>query len=868
MKIKQLSNPWIRRLALLVVAGSAGAIMVLTAAYLYLAPQLPPAAALKEVEYQIPLRVYASDGQLLAEFGEKRRTPVTYEQLPRRFVQAVLAAEDKRFFRHGGVDLKGLTRAALELAWYRDIRSGGSTITMQVARNFFLDREQKFLRKFNEIVLALEIENQLSKQEILELYLNKIYLGHRAYGAEAAAQVYYGRSISELTLAQWAMIAGLPKAPSAYNPISNPTRARERRDWILGQMAQIGAIDEQTRDAAIAEPITARFHGPAPDVEAAYIAEMVRREMVSRYGTENTYTRGLKAFTTLDSKLQTAAVAAVRAGLHEYDERHGWRGPIAQRDISTLPELAPLPDQAVAQTPSVEIAEKPAPVAVDDVPTNVEPTSAEPPPEQAWADQLDGIGVAGDLAGAIVSHVGESQADLVLEEGLRIALPFEQMQWARPFLSQDSVGAEPASPADVLTAGDIVWLREVTDEESGKPAWRLAQLPTVQSALVSLEPRTGAVRALVGGYSFNQSNFNRVIQGQRQAGSAFKPFIYSAGLKNGLTPATLINDAPIVFEDSELETAWRPTGAGSKFYGPTRVREALYRSLNLVSIRLLKQVGIGNAVDTLKAFGLPTGRFPRDLSLALGSAAVTPLELATAYSTFANGGYVISPWFLERVESNDGKLLYQAPDVLLCEAGNCQPTTDNAEVAGPETDSERVQPAPTLANGEPLPGPTRLERSFDARVIWLMDSMLKDVVRRGTAYRASSLGRSDLAGKTGTTNDQVDAWFSGYSPALVATVWVGFDDPSTLGRGEYGGRAALPIWMKYMDKALEGVPDQPLPQPAGITTARINKETGKRARPGDPDGIFEYFREENLPAMETTNTQPGGTDSTAPEQLF
>jgi penicillin-binding protein 1A len=867
LKIKQLSNPWVRRLGLLALAGMAGTIMVLTAAYLYLAPQLPPTAALKQVEYQIPLRVYARDGKLLAEFGEKRRTPVTYEQLPKRFVRAVLAAEDKRFFRHGGVDLKGLMRAALELLWYQDIRSGGSTITMQVARNFFLGREQKFLRKFNEIVLALEIENQLTKQEILELYLNKIYLGHRAYGAEAAAQVYYGRSISELSLAQWAMIAGLPKAPSAYNPISNPERARTRRDWILGQMAQIGAIDDATRDAAQKEPISASYHGPAPDVEAAYIAEMVRQEMVARYGKDNTYTAGLEAWTTLDSQLQTAAVSAVRAGLHEYDERHGWRGPMDSRDVSTLPELVPLSDFGVVEATPVEVTDKIAPVTDDAAAAPA--ADAPPPPERAWAEQLDGISVAGELTAAIVSRVADSQADLVLEDGTRDALLFSQMQWARPFLSQESVGAEPQKPADVVAEGDIIWLREVTDEDTGETVWRLAQLPTVQSALVSLAPRTGAIRALVGGYSFNRSHFNRVIQGQRQAGSAFKPFIYSSALLSGLTPATLVNDAPIVFEDSELETAWRPTGAGSKFYGPTRIREALYRSLNLVSIRLLKQVGIGNAVDTLNAFGLPTQRFPRDLSLALGSAAVTPLELATAYSTFANGGFVIQPWFLERVESHDGKLLYQAPDVLLCQSEDCPQADPGSEMeAGDEDGKTSAKPRVTLANGDPLPAPTRLQRSFDARVIWLMDSMLKDVVRRGTAYRASRLGRGDLAGKTGTTNDQVDAWFSGYSPALVATVWVGFDDPSTLGRGEYGGRAALPIWMKYMEKALADEPEQSLPQPSGITTARINKETGKRARPGDPDGIFEYFREENLPEMDSNLGEPGTGDSTAPEQLF
>ena len=867
MKIIQLRSRLWRWAALALAAGLSGTTMVLMAAYLYLAPQLPPAAALREIQYQIPLRVYARDGELLAEFGEKRRSPVSYRELPQPFVQAVLAAEDERFFRHGGVDMRGLLRAALELLWYQDIRSGGSTITMQVARNFFLDREQKFLRKFNEIVLALEIENLISKEDILALYLNKIYLGHRAYGAEAAAQVYYGKSIGQLTLAQWAMIAGLPKAPSAFNPITNPERAMTRRNWILSRMLNIGHITEEQYQAAIAEPNTAQLHGARPDVEAAYVAEMVRRDLIQRYGAEEAYTRGLRVYTTVDSRLQRAAVQALRNGLHEYDERHGWRGPLAK---ATLPDPLPgwqlLPALAGSFQPeqqnmtAVSSADTGNPEQADAAAPDKAALEALSQAREAWRELLKPFSPTGDLKVAVTVAVDGQQASLVTREGERLTLPFSAVSWAAPFLSRESIGSQPETVQDVLAVGDVVLLRRFQAEEQ-QGEWRLAQTPEVQSALVSLDPASGAIRALVGGYSFSDSHFNRVIQGQRQAGSAFKPFIYTSGLLNGLTPASLINDAPIVFEDSELETAWRPTGAGSRFYGPTRLREALYRSLNLVSIRLLKQVGIGSAIGTLKDFGLPVERFPRDLSLALGSAAVTPLELATAYSSFANGGFRVTPWFVARIEDNNGEVLWRAAPVILCDETPCQeqrPPTDEAAADMP------ALPEP----GPAQQAPVIHERAVDARAIWLMDSMLKDVVRRGTAHRASQLGRNDLAGKTGTTNEQFDAWFSGYSPALVATVWVGFDDPATLGRGEYGGRAALPIWMGYMAEALKGVPEKTLPQPPGIITVRINPENGKQAKPGDPGGIFEYFREENVPETDSGPVMDRNSDGPTPEQLF
>jgi penicillin-binding protein 1A len=821
LKIMQLRRPWWRWLLLALTLAGCGIIMVLNAAYLYLAPQLPPAGQLSDISFQIPLRVYSSDGLLIGEFGDKRRTPLSFDQLPPKFVEAVLAAEDERFFRHGGVDVRGLARATAELVRYREIRSGGSTITMQVARNFFLDRDQTFLRKFNEIVLALEIENVLSKEQIFELYMNKIFLGHRSYGAEAAAQVYYGKSIRDLDLPQWAMIAGLPKAPSAYNPITNPERALARRNWILRRMHRIGYIDRDEFEAARNTPVEVRYHGPAPELEAAYVAEMVRREMVDRYGAEAAYTSGLRVYTTLKSQRQLAAVRALRQGLHEYDERHGWRGAEAKVDIDDLDHL-PAIDEALNEESLLLLAR--------------------------WTALLRPYSRIGELDAALVVTVGQQEATLLLANGTRVTLDWPAMNWARRYIDADTVGAEPSRAAEILKPGDVVRLRRVVTEE--QDSWRLAQIPAAQSALVSLNPKTGAVEALTGGYSFAQSNFNRVVQGQRQAGSAFKPFIYTASLSRGVTPATLINDAPIVFEDSALETAWRPTGAGTRFFGPTRLREALYRSLNLVSIRLLQQVGIGHTMATLREFGLPVQRFQRDLSIALGSANMTPMEMAAGYAVFANGGYRVRPWFIERIDSNEGETRWRAPTVVLCEK----------ECEIEETEAESADPADKRM--------TQVARAIDARYIWLMDSMMKDVVRRGTAHQASRLGRRDLAGKTGTTNEQFDAWFAGYSPALVTAVWVGFDEPASLGRGEYGGRAALPIWMNYMGAALAGEPDQQLPQPPGIVTARINSQTGKLARPGDPDAMFEYFLEGTVPDADSDSHNEQHRSVDEPEHLF
>ncbi len=816
------------------LAGAASVVMVATASFLYLAPRLPPAEDLREISFQIPLRVYSREGLLMGEFGEHRRNPISFKDLPPLFIKAVLAAEDKGFFEHNGVSLRSLLRAALELARYREIRSGGSTITMQVARNFFLVRDQTFLRKFNEIVLALQIERILTKEEILALYLNKIFLGYRSYGAEAAAQVYYGKSLSELDLAQWAMIAGLPKAPSAFNPIANPDRAILRRDWILDRMLEAGFINTTEHANARSQPAVAALHTTQPEVHASYMAEMVRQEVVKRYG-QQAYLNGLRVYTTLHAERQQSALAALRRGIHDYDERHGWRG--AEHVIDTT-ELPPIP---------VALNERRA--------TDI----------QAWAATIGDRHSVGDLEAAVVAVIDDTGALLITRDERTITLPFAAMDWAAAYINADRKGASPATPSDILKPGDVVRVRAVAEEDGS--AWRLAQIPAVQGAIVSIDPRTGAIEALQGGYSFSLSQFNRATDGLRQTGSAFKPFIYAAALQHGMTPATIINDAPVVFQDAQLEAVWRPTGASKTFYGPTRLREALYRSLNLVSIRILQRIGIASALQTLADFNLPTRRFPRDLSLSLGSATMTPLEVATGYAAFANRGHPLDAWFIERIETDEG-ILFEAPQVLLCQ-GDCNETTDLEESDEQEHPAEnRQDTGDTVATENIRPITQRL----DPRDMWLMDSMLKDVVKRGTARRARNLQRADLAGKTGTTNEHLDAWFVGYTPLLSTSVWLGFDEPGSLGRGEYGGRAALPVWIDYMAQISEGLPETPLEQPTGILSARINPLTGERVRPDSNPAIFEYFRADNLPPIEsasgtrTDTPQPG--DDTAPESLF
>lgn len=765
------------------VAVFCGLVLSFSGAFLYLSPGLPSVESLRSIQLQIPLRVYSTDGKLIAEFGEMRRSPIRFEDIPPDFIRALLAAEDDNFANHYGVDFTSLVRAATQLLASGHIQTGGSTITMQVAKNFFLTNERSFSRKINEILLALQIERELSKNEILELYVNKIYLGNRAYGVEAAAQVYYGRSIRDLSLAQLAMIAGLPKAPSRYNPLVNPQRSMERRDWILGRMYKLGAIDKARYDAALAEPIDARHHVQPIELNAPYIAEMARAEMVGRYGSD-AYTEGFRVITTVPSQLQDAASSALHEGLIAYDQRHGFRGPETR-----LPGLT----------------------------------------REAWLAELAKHKSIGGLQPAIVTQVEKSGIMVLLRNGEEQPVAWDSMKWARPFLNTNSLGPRPQKPADVAQIGDLV--RVEPDKESGALLFR--QIPAAQSALVSLDPQDGAIRALVGGFSFEQSNYNRAAQAKRQPGSSFKPFIYSAALDAGFTASSLVNDAPIVFQEAGMEEAWRPKNDNNTFLGPIRLREALYKSRNLVSIRVLQTIGIDYALDYISAFGFNKQELPRNLSLALGTAGLTPLEIAGGWSVFANGGRKIQPYLIQRIDSRDGKTLFTANPPRTPERLQLV-EEQNASLLLEEPNAEVVKPVAA-------------EQIIDERTAYIMTSMLQDVIKRGTGRRALALGRGDLAGKTGTTNESKDSWFSGYNADYMTTVWVGFDQPESLGRHEYGGTVALPIWMSYMGAALKDKPDHLPPEPAGLLSLRVDPLSGRAASPGSPDAYFELFKSEDSP---------------------
>jgi penicillin-binding protein 1A len=791
-------------------------LLSLSGAFLYLSPTLPSVDSLRSIQLQIPLRVYSSDEKLIAEFGEMRRTPIQFADIPKDFIQALLSAEDDNFANHYGVDLSSLMRAASQLLKTGHIQSGGSTITMQVAKNYFLTSERSFSRKITEILLALQIERELSKDEILELYVNKIYLGNRAYGIEAAAQVYYGKSIRDLSLAQMAMIAGLPKAPSRYNPLMDPVRSKERRDWILGRMFRLGKIDEPRYKAALAEPIDARYHVQTPELAAPYIAEMARAEMVGRFGSA-AYTDGFRVTTTVPSDLQLAANKSVQDGLISYDQRHGYRGPETR-----FPNMT----------------------------------------REAWLQELPKYRTLGGLDPAVVSQVEGSGILVLTRDGKEEAVAWDSMKWARPFINSNSMGPRPQKPADVVQVGDLI---RVQRQEDG--SLRFGQVPSAQSALVSLDPNNGAIRALVGGFAFEQSNYNRAAQARRQPGSSFKPFIYSAALDAGFTPASLVNDAPIVFVDEYLDKVWRPKNDNNTFLGPIRLREALYKSRNLVSIRLLQTIGIDYALNYVSRFGFNKQELPRNLSLALGTANLTPMEVVTGWSTFANGGYKIQPYLIQRIESRDGEVLFTAnpPSAAAAtpEAEQRTQTTEEA-TAGSGPDEAKDSQAPAVA-----------ERIVDPRTTYILTSMLQDVIKRGTGRRALAMGRGDIAGKTGTTNESKDSWFSGYNADYVTSVWVGFDQPETLGRTEFGGTVALPIWMSYMGAALKDKPEHAPPEPDGIISLRVDPVSGRAAPPGSPDAYFELFKSEDSPPpmseIEPGTSAPGSplpSDESAPIDLF
>lgn len=788
-----------------------GVLLTLAGLYLYLAPQLPDVETLKAVKFETPLQVLSQDGRLVAEFGEKHTTPLTYEQIPPLFIKSILAAEDDRFFEHEGINAKGLARAFVDILRTGSIQSGGSTITMQVAKNYFLSQERTFSRKFTEILLAKRIEDTLTKQEILTLYVNKIFLGHRAYGIGAAAQVYYGKRINELSLPEMAMIAGLPKAPSAFNPVNNPKRALIRRDWILDRMLKLGYISQADHDQAIATPVVLNFRATFAEVNGPYLAEMVRDALVQQFG-EDIYNSGWKVYTTVDSQRQNAASQAVIEGLLAYDRRHGWRHPEKKAALASLYMI-------------------------------------------------------GGLDPARVTALKDKAIEAQLKNGRTLEIGWDQMKWARPYVNVNRIGAEPKKAADIVQVGDTIRVRPNKDG-----LWELAQVPAVQGQLIALDADSGAIEAIVGGFDYTQSKFNRTLQGWRQAGSTMKPFLYSSALERGYLPSSLINDSPLSF--GEGDSLWQPGNSDGEFLGPITLRRALYMSRNMVSIRLLQAVGVDNARNYISRFGFPAGKLPRNLTLALGTAEVLPIQMASAYAGLANGGFRVAPWFIDRVVDKSGKVLFQANSRRVCRPCEAPPpeTAAATEPAATEITGEGNQVTVT----EPPPPPKAYvpdypvaPRIMSARTAFQIQSILRDVIIRGTGRAAVSIGRSDLSGKTGTTNDAKDAWFAGFGGKLVAVAWLGFDQPQTLGKVEFGGYAAVPIWNAFMGPALRGTPEYHPPAPTGLTAVRLNLDSGQRTGEGDPRGYMEWVQNEKLDQLPEPAPAAGEpTPQVAPEEIF
>ncbi|WP_440225418.1 penicillin-binding protein 1A [Dokdonella sp. MW10] len=800
-----------------VVAGAAA----VGVAYWLISPRLPPVETLRDVRLQVPLRVFSADGKLMATFGETRRIPIRMGDVPDRLKQAVLSAEDADFYSHSGIDIGGILRAVWLVATTGSKHvAGGSTITQQVARQFFLSPEVTYTRKLSEMFLAFRIESALSKDEILELYLNKSFFGNRAYGIAAAAEFYYGKTLDQLTLAESAMLASLPKFPSTGNPINNRPRALLRRAYVLRRMLDLRYIDQATHDVATKEPDLSFAHEPPIEIEASYVAEMVRQQAIERLGNE-ALNDGYVIRTTVESRMQDAANRALRDALIAYDRRHGYRGAEAKVELG-----------------------------------------ADGTPEDQ-VKHLEGYrAVAGLLPGVVVVSDAK-EAQVLLSDGQDVGLDLKAVEWARPYLDESRRGAAPKRVDEVIKAGDIVRLSR--DDEG---AWTLAQLPSVQGALAGIDPDDGAIRSLVGGFSFGRSKFNRATQSNRQPGSSFKPFIYSAAFEHGFTPASVVNDAPLVFPDvSRPNGLWTPSNDDGKFDGPIRLREALVRSKNLVSVRLLDAIGVRYAHEYVTRFGLSPQQVPENLSMSLGTAAVPPLAMARGYAVFANGGFLVDPYFIAEIADRDGKIVYTADPVRACRDCPQRLLEDERERLG-AAPAPGVAPASqgwspirsanaAVADVPRAPGEPRLApRVIDARNAFLVTSLMRDVIRRGTGSAALVLKRGDLAGKTGTTNDHRDTWFSGFNASMVASAWVGFDDFSSLGRGEFGAKAALPVWIDFMREAVRDVEERPFDMPPGITTARVDRESGLLAPAGDPDAINEFFRTEDVARLATRPDQP------------
>lgn len=791
---------------------------------------LPDANTIRNIELKVPLRVYSADNLLISEFGDERRKPIEIEDTPQILIDAILASEDDAFYSHHGIDIRGLLRAAISNFQTGDSGQGASTITMQVARNFFLTPEKTYVRKIREILLALKLEQILSKDEILTLYINKIFLGHRAYGFGAAADVYYGKELADISLAETAVLAGLPKAPSTSNPLRNPARALQRRDYVLGRLYELGKITENEYQEAKAQPSTAEQHSRGIELTAPHIAEMVRSALIEELG-EEAYWQGLSVYTTIESTKQRAAQQSLREGLKTYDRRHGFRGPIKRIDLTSL------------QDKYSEDSDDP----------NFSPL------ELAYSDALSDIPNSQEQIAALVLNSAESKSELYTTQYGSIILSLENANWARQYKTANLAGDPPQSMTEILNPGDIVYIEPIANQDNSEESqqapidWRLSQVPNLSGALISMEPGNGRIISLVGGYDFFLSKYNRAVQSIRQPGSNIKPFIYSASLERGYTPASLISGAPIVIKDQTNGTVWRPENYSGEFYGPTRMRTALAQSMNLVSVRLLRSIGVDYAREYASRFGIDPARTSRTLTMALGSGGITPLDMLTAYSTIANSGYKINPYFIEYITDKDGEIVYQAKQPEYCD--ECYHSYTQ-QYLNPELLIHTLQEIDISRLPKKIPqgtsifaalGPHEEKPYYTApRVMshannFLTVNMLKDVVNAGTARKALALNRSDLAGKTGTTNDYVDAWFSGFNSKVATTVWVGFDDPETMGRGEAGSSAALPIWVDYMRTGLVDIEEDVAVVPNYIEQGFIDRETGKKTDETHPNAMKEYF---------------------------
>ena len=815
--------------SLIVVAGlgisaAIGGVAGVIGAYYYVAPALPAAETIRDIPLQIPLRIFSRDGHLISEVGERRRVLVTYDEVPRHVVEAFVAAEDQRFWVHPGIDYRGVLRALFRLVSTGSASGGGgSTLTQQLARSYFLSLATTAERKFKEAALAVRIEREFSKEQIMALFLNKMFFGQRAYGVAAAAQVYFNKPLADINIAEAATLAGVLPAPSRYNPVRSVRNAEMRRGYVLGRMNDIGYVDQQQYDDAIAFPVESRMHGAAIELNAPYVAEMVRREMLSRYG-EATYTDGYQVVTTLDSTMQRAANYSLRNGLLEYTRRRGYRPPLDQVELTT------------------EILDS----EFEDWPVEIRQTLEQYAP--------------GGLTVALVKEIDEvsNGATTVTSSGAELEIPWHGLSWAKPFIDRSTFGPPPESVTEVVAVGDVILIMPTTTG-----TWALAQVPEAQGAVVAVDPQDGSISSLAGGFDFATSKFNRATQASRQPGSSFKPFIYSAALEHGNTVATVVLDAPIVISSSELEAVWRPINYSGRFYGPTRLRDAIVRSMNLVSVRLLLfETGFGNAINHIAKFGFGDAALIRNGSLALGGGNATPLDMVQGFAVFANGGYAVKPYVVDSIFGPEGESLYRAEPLVVCRACDAEPDEDYIiefdEAGNPIPELSLQQMVDVVLDYQPdaatapelFADVNKASRVITAQNAFLIQDLMRDVIRRGTGRRALALGRRDLSGKTGTSNDQRDAWFGGFNADLATVVWVGYDDDLPLAPGEEGSRTALPIWIEFMRIALRGAPEHQMEQPEGILQRRIDRDTGCPARAGQPNTMWEFFREGHVPVCE------------------